>query len=198
MCIAAGSTGNVKPTAVISGPNTGIENLEGIAVDSKGSIYVTNNAGSASILVFPAGSSGDVRPTAVIGSSKTNSVGALTLDSRANVYVVRLSGSERSRRETIEIYRAGSSGANPPIATISGPKTGIADPNFTIRGIAVDSNGNIYAAGEVANWKKEISRVIVYAAGSDGDVPPRAIIEGPHTKLSGPSGIAVGPYSGAR
>jgi hypothetical protein len=63
--------------------------------------------------------------------------------------------------------------------------------------MAVDSSGNIYVAGEVASWKKEISRVIVYAAGSDGDVPPRAIIEGPHTKLYGAFGIAVGPYSGA-
>src|ERR1700734_3391115 len=69
---ASDSTGNAKPIAVISGPNTGIDKLEGIAVDSKGSIYVTNNAGSASILVFPAGSSGDVRPTAVIGLSKTS------------------------------------------------------------------------------------------------------------------------------
>ena len=189
----AGSTGNVKPIAVISGPNTGIDNLEGIAVDSKGSIYVTNNAGSGSILVFPAGSSGDVRPTAVIGPSKTNSVGALALDSRANVYVVRLSGSERSRRETIEIYRAGSSRVDPPIATISGPKTGLADPNYTIRGIAIDSIGNIYVAVEDEGLAPG-SKLIVYASGSDGDVSPKAIIEGPHTRLNGAHGLAIGRF----
>jgi|ERR1700683_1137787 hypothetical protein len=190
----AGSTGDVKPTAVISGPNTGIDNLEGIAVDSKGSIYVTNNAGSGSILVFPAGSSGNVRPTAVIGASKINAVGALALDSRANVYVVRLGGSERFRRQTIEIYRAGSSSTDPPIATISGPKTGLADPNYTIRGIAVDSNGNIYAVSE-GGGRGQPDKVIVYTSGSDGDVGPRATIEGPQTRLSGAQGIAIGRFA---
>jgi sugar lactone lactonase YvrE len=190
----AGSTGNVKPIAIISGPSTGIDNLEGIAVDTKGSIYVTNNAGSGSILVFPAGSSGDVRPTAVIGPSKTNAVGALALDSRANVYVARLSGSERSRRQTIEIYRAGSSSADPPIATISGPKTGLADPNYTIRGIAVDSNGNIYAVSG-GGGRGQPDKVIVYTSGRDGDVGPRATIEGPHTRLSGAQGIAIGRFA---
>jgi hypothetical protein len=190
----ADSTGNVKPIAVISGPNTGIDNLEGIAIDSTGNIYVTNNGEFSSVLTFPRGSNGDVKPSAVIGRSKTNAVGALALDSRANVCVVRLSGSEHSRRQTIEIYRAGSSGADPPIATISGPKTGLADPNCTIRGIAIDSNGSIYAASEGGVGGQQ-NKVIVYASGSDGNVGPRATIEGPHTRLSGVQGIAIGRFA---
>jgi len=195
---SAGSTGNIKPTAVISGPNTGIENLEGIAVDSKGSIYVTNNGDPGSVLVFPPGSNGDVKPSDVIVGRSNTALAALTLDSSGNIYAVRLNGTGRSRSQSVVIYRAGSNGDVPPVATISGPKTGLAEPNYTIRGMAVDSSGNIYVAGEIASWKKEISRIIVYGAGSDGDVPPRAIIEGPHTKLYGAFGIAVGPYSGAR
>ena len=104
---------------------------------------------------------------------------------------MRFSGSERSRRQTIEIYRAGSSGADPPIATIGGPKTGLADLNCTIRGIATDSNGNIYAVNEGGQSDK----VIVYTSGSDGDVGPRASIEGPQTKLNGAQGIAIGRFA---
>jgi hypothetical protein len=195
---AAGSTGNVKPIAVIRGPNTCIENLEGIAVDSKGSIYVTsnyvmNNAEFSSVLVFPLGSNGDVRPSGFIGRSKTGAVGALTLDSKGNIYVVKLSGSDLARRQSIAIYRAESNGDVPPVATISGPKTGLADPNYTISGIAVDSTGNIYAAGEGSRGKG--NRVIVYASGSDGDVQPQAIIEGPHTRLDGAHGVAIGHFA---
>ena len=79
------------------------------------------------------------------------------------------------------VYAAGSNGNVAPIATISGPKTGLYSPD----GVAVDSNGNIYVADADA------ASVFVYRAGSNGDAAPIATISGSNTGLSYPYGIAL-------
>ena len=61
----------------------------------------------------------------------------------------------------------------------------------------MDSSKNIYVTLQ-GGRHNEINKVIVFAAGSNGDVAPRAVITGYQTKLSGPDGIAIGPYSGAQ
>jgi len=67
---AAGSSGTTPPIATISGSNTGLNNPQGIAVDSQGNIYVANNSG-ASITEYAAGSNGNVSPIATISGSNT-------------------------------------------------------------------------------------------------------------------------------
>jgi hypothetical protein len=73
----AGSKGNVEPTAAIEGPNTGLLVPTGVALDSSGTIYVTNPGEEiyGSITVYPASSNGNVVPSETIvgpvGSSKT-------------------------------------------------------------------------------------------------------------------------------
>ncbi|MGH7812902.1 MAG: NHL repeat-containing protein [Candidatus Binataceae bacterium] len=59
--------------------------------------------------------------------------------------------------------------------------TGMARPT----GIAVDPAGKIYVANSSGNT------VTVYAADSNGSVPPLATIGGPHTGLSAPNGVAL-------
>ncbi len=82
-----------------------------------------------------------------------------------------------------------------PAARIIGPKTGLMDNSYSIPGIAVDSSKSIYVTLQSGRYD-EINRVIVFAAGSNGDVAPRAVISGHHTMLSGPSDIKIGPYPG--
>ena len=71
------------------------------------------------------------------------------------------------------------------------------DYNYSIPGIAVDSGKNMFVTFQGGRYN-EISKVIVFAAGSNGDVAPHAVITGHQTKLSGPGGIAIGPYSSVR
>jgi hypothetical protein len=64
---AAGSNGNVAPTATISGPLTQLKQPSGVAVDSIGNIYVANDVSADgkhldSITVYPPGSNGNVAP----------------------------------------------------------------------------------------------------------------------------------------
>ncbi len=70
---AAGAFGNATPTATImGGPNTGLSNAGGIAVDGAGNIYVANNTISGgSITVYAPGASGDATPTATIAGGNT-------------------------------------------------------------------------------------------------------------------------------
>jgi len=89
-----GSTGllNETPTATISGSNTGLEGPYGIALDSSGEIYVTDD-GATSVFVYPKlGSSTGLlneAPTATIGGSNTGltSPYGIALDSSGEIYV---------------------------------------------------------------------------------------------------------------
>jgi len=58
---AAGANGNATPIAVISGPNTKLNNPSGVAIDAEGRIYGLDYV-SNSIEVFAQGANGDVKP----------------------------------------------------------------------------------------------------------------------------------------
>ena len=118
---------------------------------------------------------------------------------------------------SITVYAPDSNGDVTPIRTISGAHTKLGAPH----GIALDSNGNIYVLnatgffgasarfdvhyGSVpsANFLSNFAGtgthairgpILIFAAGSDGDVAPIGAIGGPLTALNPFAvGIAVGP-----
>jgi hypothetical protein len=182
---AAGATGNVAPTAVIEGPETGLYGPEGIALDPvNGDIYVTNAgggpSGNGSITIYTPGSSGDVAPAATIAGSSTYLYApvGLTLDPSGNVYVANLAN-------YITVYAAGSSGNAAPAAVIDGSYTGLTIPYD----VALDSSSNIYVANSANAYGPY--HLTVYAAGSNGDTPPSRLIAGKKTKLDQPLGVAL-------
>lgn len=193
-----GADGDVEPSMQIAGPHTGITNPEGVAVDSKGNILVTSNSistvGGVSVKVFRSGTNGDIPPTAVLSGPSGFRLGAIAVDSKDNIYVAALGpqDSQLQRKNKILVYAAADRADTIPIASIGGPHTDL-NGSYTVRGLAVDSRGDVYVAGVEASGA-EADRVLIFAAGSNGDVPPRAIIEGPHTMLNGAYGIAIGPY----
>jgi hypothetical protein len=93
-----------------------------------------------------------------------------------------------SRGGSVTIYAAGRFGDVAPIATISGPHTGLNQPH----GIGVDSDGKIYVSNDGSD-NGEIDTITVYSARSRGDARPIATISGSLTALDGPAGLAVGP-----
>ncbi|MGD0118940.1 MAG: NHL repeat-containing protein [Candidatus Binatus sp.] len=173
----ARSDGNASPSAVITGANTNLASPSAIAVDHSGSIYVANEG----------------------------SVKCVRACNRCNA-VPNGPGS-------VSVYAPGTSGNAVPTATIGGPNTGLKFPYE----IAVDSNGNIYVVNSTHlgfgffclgvgsksadtrhGVQEAIDRtsgpILIFAAGSNGDVPPIGIIGGPFTGLDlGSSGIAIGP-----
>jgi uncharacterized protein YjiK len=178
----AGSTGQVPPSAVISGSATGLDVPEGIALDGTGNIYVandgSNNSDADSVTVYPKGSTGNAAPSVVISGANTglSDPQGIAVDGGGNIYVT-------NSNNTVTVYPVGSTGNAVPSATIRGFSTGLYDPI----GIAVDSS-NIYVAngGNGGN-----NAVTVYPVGSSGNATPSATISGANTGLWDPSGIAV-------
>jgi len=187
------STGllNESPIATISGSNTGLSWPQGIALDSSGKIYMTNEVGYGSVLVYPALGSNtgllNEAPTATVGGSNTglSYPYGIALDSSGNIDVVD-NGSN-----SVTVYPAlGSSTGllnEAPSATISTTiTTGLGSP----QGIALDSSGNIYVVDDGSGGGSPAG-VFVYPAGSNANAAPIATISGSSTSLSSPQGVAV-------
>jgi hemin uptake protein HemP len=214
----AGSSGNIPPAATINVDGTGKTFPTAIAVGPGDDLYVTSvpnikcrgrrgrscrPVGVASVAAYPAGSNGFVNPSAIIRGSHTK-LGtplAVAVDHNGKIYV----GNEGPTKCTsnfcrptgpssVYVYAAGSNGDVKPIATISGAATGLVAPF----GITLDSNGNIYvlnvnALGYGCPAACDQNSILVFAAGSDGNVAPMATIAGPSAGLTLPRGIAIGP-----
>jgi hypothetical protein len=92
LIFASNSTGTVPPTSTITGPETMLDGVEGVAVDSEGNIYASNvdGAGVFSIFEFSAGSTGNVAPMRTISGSATtmSAIGNLAVDSAGHIYIL--------------------------------------------------------------------------------------------------------------
>ena len=133
----AGSDGNVRPNAIISGPHTGLTAPNSVALDSKGDIYVTDYRGETrdgktivyrkgSIIVYRPGSSGDAAPMATIAGPKTriDRPGKIALDSNDRIYVANTTVGP-NETESIAVFDPGSNGDVAPRAIIGGDSTGL-------------------------------------------------------------------------
>jgi sugar lactone lactonase YvrE len=142
--------GNIVPLWTISGTstttnNTGFNYPSGLAMDSTGNIYVTND-GSVSgyadtVTVYKAGSYGNLAPMATISGSLTqlNMPSGIAIDSSGNIWVAN-DGSLGGGVDSITVYPPGSNGNVAPAmvmsngtvtnnAVVSGPLTGLNMPN---------------------------------------------------------------------
>jgi hypothetical protein len=194
---AKGSTGDTPPRSNIGGLNIKFENPDGLTVDQTGRLLVANGSGlpgRGGVFFLPPGANGDVKPTRAIAGDRTGidwPVG-IAVDLQGKIYVANARGANFS--PSIKIYSSDSEGNVPPTSTISGTATGLIDRN--IRGIALDSEGNIYVTSDSHDTTE--SSITVFKAGSNGNVKPMAVIAGNNTGLSSAVGIAIGPYAGIR
>jgi sugar lactone lactonase YvrE len=173
-----GSSGDATPVATISGPNTGLNEPFGLAVDVNGNIYVSNFRG-ASVTVYAPDASGDAVPTATISGPNTRLDFPQFLTVASNkIYVASLYSN------IVTIYPVGANGDAVPIATINGTNTGFAN---TV-GVAVDAADRIYVTNADAIGGGSVS---IFAAGASGNATPTATISGPNTGLDVPLGITV-------
>jgi sugar lactone lactonase YvrE len=186
---AVGSNGNVAPSAVISGSNTALTLVNGIAVDNSGEIYVANSD-TNSIVGFAPGSSGNVTPNVVISGSDTGLASpiGMTIDSAGNIYFSNC-GTDCSwgppGATSVEEFAAGSNGDASPKRLIARSRTKLSG---NTNGIAVDRRGFVYVALAGPN------EVNVYHPRASGNVTPVRVLSGKETHITNPDGVAFGRF----
>ncbi|MGA2760395.1 MAG: hypothetical protein ABSF08_08765 [Candidatus Cybelea sp.] len=120
--LPAGASGPTKPSQIIEGPETGLTDPLGIAVDATGRIFVTNaDKPIEDVLVFGARANGDAAPKYRIAGSRTQLVGptGIALDKSGAIFVTNYS---YVGKQSVLAYTAGSRGNVAPARKIKGKK----------------------------------------------------------------------------
>ena len=161
----------IKPIRVISGPLTQLTEINGIALDAQGNVFVTNGLqGVGSVLVFSANASGNVAPIRTItgvGTAQFYGPSGIAIDATGNLYVASylIATSSPAQPSSIFVFAPGTTGFGTPLNTITGPATGLAG----VGSMQFDRAGNLYVLGIAPNYQPSVS---VFSAGSQGNVSP--------------------------
>jgi len=164
-----GVNGNVAPIRAISGKRTQLNNIEGLALDKAGFIYVANSL-SADVAVFGPHSNGDVAPKRTL-SGLDVPVGLAT--SGKSLFVATVGSG------TVERFSRKAGGSVPPRSKFEIDWSGCPSGQSLV-GIAAGPNSTIYVAGFCAPL------VAQYAQNARGRAQPLAVITGASTKLAVP------------
>lgn len=213
-----GAAGQEPPIRTIQGAQTGLMRPQTIAVDPVHDEIIVGDTTARAIFVFDRKASGDVKPKRALYGDKTHllDVVGVAVDPVRNVIVAATRSASTIGLVT---FNRTDSGNVTPRTIVSGPKTGLAH----FRQVAVDpGTGRIFIAqqnmrekqleayrGDKPRPEAEFEAVRKSSTGrtgpgfigvwdldDNGDVPPRAIIQGASSRLISPGGIALNPRRG--
>jgi hypothetical protein len=121
----ATANGNVAPTRTITAVNgVALNNVEGVASDGAGDIYVVNYPPAGppgAIVAFAAGASGNATAVKTIGGTATGlvDIGGLALDGAGNLYVVGASSTSAPYGLTVSRFASTATGNAAPANIIT-------------------------------------------------------------------------------
>jgi len=170
----AGANGTVAPVATLTMP-TGFE-INSIATDSTGQLYVAGNlaSGAAVIEIFAAGASGTATAVRTITIVNGYAPTGMAVSLSGSLYAVDGDGE-------LTVYSSTASGMTTPERLITGTMTGLSYP----QSVAVDTSGNIYVAE--APILPALPSILVFSATANGNVAPSRTI----TNVNAFVGVAV-------
>ena len=214
-----GAQGEEPPIRSIQGPKTHLVRPHTLAVDEKNGEIIVADTSSRSLLIFARDADGDVPPKRIIAGPKTGLlfIVGVAVDPVHDRIVAASASSVRGGTTGLFIFGRTDDGDIPPHGVIAGPRTGIVRPWQ----LAVDSTiGNVFVAA-INNenhppYALEMPRkdlpadtdlpspwntgapgfVGMWSINDNGDVPPRAIIQGVGSYLVHPAGVAIDPKAG--
>ena len=182
------ASGDTAPIKTLIGANTGLDDPQSVALDSRNNMYVANYSSDSVTMYTPGWASGNTAPVKTLVGSNTgvNTPSDLAFDSADNLYVSNDNeGGPSDPEDTVNVFAAGwADGDTAPIAFLRGPDTGLDGP----LGLAIGGNGKIYVANVLSNSVTVYGDFTTWAA--DGNTVPLKTLSGAETGLDDPWGIA--------
>lgn len=200
------SSEETRPLRQIIGPDTNIGFIAGVAMDPVNrELYAVNNDIEDRMVVFSYGEEGNLKPKRIL-HVPYSSWGVALNQPRDEIAVTV------QQINAVVIYRRESRGLEPPVRSIIGSNTGMADPHGvfwdeTNNEILVSDHGNTNGEGtslsstDYYDSEKRLElksggrfhppSIHVYAGTATGNAKPLRTIQGPMTQLNWPTGMAV-------
>jgi DNA-binding beta-propeller fold protein YncE len=161
--------------------------MHGLAYDAVNDEIIVPVALSGAVLVFDAAAAGETPPIRVIQGTRTGLVRPQTIAVDAvNDEILTADPATRA----VFVFDRRANGNVAPKRVISGPKTGLVD----IVGVAVDPIRNRIVAS--SRKGEGATGLFVFDRLANGDVPPRAFVGGPKSKLAHFRQVAIDPGTG--
>lgn len=180
-----GAVGEEAPVRIIQGPSTYLGE-DSLGLDPQHNEVYAPREGA--VLVFPREGNGDVAPLRIIQGPKTQLRKAhrVAIDPVNNLVVV---ANDHASKPGIFIFNRTDNGDVAPRAIISGPKTGIIRP----QAVQVDPERRqiiVAVTDRVDGPKQKRGFIGVWNYTDDGDVAPKATIQGAASMIWRPRGVA--------
>ncbi|HEY1428310.1 MAG TPA: hypothetical protein VGF18_01975 [Candidatus Tumulicola sp.] len=176
---------------IITGPRTGLNHPQAVAIAKSHEIVVSNYAAHpsvyASITVFAAGSADNASPVRTITgpSTQLSRNFGIAIDAKGNIYV---SETDAKLNTQVAIFGAGANGDAKPKRVIKLRHAG----HEVFWGLAVDGSDRTVVTApfcDCGNGGK--NEVVAYPRDSKGFASPSQRIVGNHTHLQYPNGVAL-------
>jgi DNA-binding beta-propeller fold protein YncE len=170
------SSGNTTPLGMITGPDTGLDLIQAIAVDGvHGEIFAANWNGA--ITAFRETDTGDVAPLRTLLGTNTGLTepDGIAVDAANNQLFVASSSTN-----AIMVFSREGNGNVSPIRTLSGAATGLSSPSRLV--LDTVDNKLFVVNGD---------SILAFSATASGNVAPMQVISGASTVLAKPMGIAL-------
>ena len=164
-------------TAITSAPSTLATSPGGVAVNAAGDVFIADTGNNRVVEVTPGGVA-TVVPLNITSPTTLKSPEGVAVDSNGNLYIA-----DTGNNRVVEVpasVLAGGSGTDTLVSTNITAPTGLSAP----RGVAVDSNGNLYIADTGNNRVVEVP-----TSGSD------ILVGGVNAGFKSPYGVAVASTS---
>jgi DNA-binding beta-propeller fold protein YncE len=201
---SAGGTSKeiTEPETRVAGPDSGIGFIAGMDVDpERKEVYAVNNDGGG-VVVFGYDQTGAVRPVRQLETPHQSWDASVSVQrNEVAVSVQQLHG--------IVIYKRGASDMEPPLRSIRGYATGLADPH----GLDFDDDRKELVVANHGNWTElrpyspydplskdppsyqpgrfDPPSITIFAASAAGNAKPLRTITGTRTGLNWPMGVEV-------
>ncbi len=157
--------------------------MHGIAVDTAHDEMIVPNPLASSVLVFRGQAAGNESPIRVIQGPRTGLIRphSVALDSVNDEILV-----SDPRSGAVFAFKRTAGGDVAPLRAIRGPNTSL----FEIVGVAVDPVRNLLVVANGRSTRGE-GAIHIFNRTDDGNVSPRASLQGPRTGLVRPFGLVL-------